>query len=144
MKALPAYPSLYQINTRVWLTELSRSLGRAATLDDIPDIELDRVAGMGFDWVWLLSVWRTGAAAQRISRLGLRGGDRSATLEGQPHVLGGDIILAAQGIELGTIDDLIRASKAIRDQPPGREVRMRVLRAGKIVELTTTWSGGAN
>jgi serine protease Do len=77
-------------------------------------------------------------------RLGLRGGDRSATLEGQPLVLGGDIILAAQGIELGTIDDLIRASKAIRDQPPGREVRMRVLRAGKIVELTTTWSGGAN
>jgi S1-C subfamily serine protease len=77
-------------------------------------------------------------------RLGLRGGDRSATLEGQPHVLGGDIILAAQGIELGTIDDLIRASKAIRDQPPGREVRMRVLRAGKIVELTTIWSGGAN
>ena len=31
------YPSLYQINTRVWLTELSRGLGRAATLDDIPD-----------------------------------------------------------------------------------------------------------
>ena len=47
MKALPAYPSLYQINTRVWLTELSRTLGRAATLDDIPDTELDRVAGMG-------------------------------------------------------------------------------------------------
>ena len=68
MKALPAYPSLYQINTRVWLTELSRALGRAATLDDIPDAELDRVAGMGFDWVWFLSVWRTGAAAQRISR----------------------------------------------------------------------------
>jgi glycosidase len=68
MKALPAYPSLYQINTRVWLTELSRALGRPATLDDIPDAELDRVAGMGFDWVWLLSVWRTGPAAQRISR----------------------------------------------------------------------------
>ena len=45
MKTLPAYPSLYQINTRVWLTELSRSLRRAATLDDIPDAELDRVAG---------------------------------------------------------------------------------------------------
>jgi hypothetical protein len=68
MKALPTYPVLYQINTRVWLTELSRSLGRPATLDDIPDAELDRVAGMGFDWVWLLSVWRTGTAGQRISR----------------------------------------------------------------------------
>jgi len=77
-------------------------------------------------------------------RLGLSGGDRSATIEGQQIVLGGDIILAAQGIELGTLDDLIQAAKAIRDQPPGREVRMRVLRAGKVVELTTTWSGGAN
>lgn len=64
----PRYPSLYQINTRVWLTELSRGLGRAATLDDIADAELDRVAAMGFDWVWLLSVWRTGEAGQRISR----------------------------------------------------------------------------
>ena len=55
------HPALYQINTRVWLTDLSRGLGRPATLDDIPDAELDRVAGLGFDWVWLLSVWRTGA-----------------------------------------------------------------------------------
>jgi Alpha amylase, catalytic domain len=66
--APPRYPLLYQINTRVWLTDLSRNLRRTATLDDIPDAELDRVAGMGFDWVWLLSVWQTGPAAQRISR----------------------------------------------------------------------------
>jgi len=66
--ASPRYPSLYQINTRVWLTELARGLGRKATLDDIPDAELDRVAGLGFDWVWLLSVWQTGPAGQRISR----------------------------------------------------------------------------
>ena len=59
---------LYQINTRVWLTELSRALGRPATLDDVPEAELDRVAGMGFDWLWLLSLWRTGPAGQRVSR----------------------------------------------------------------------------
>ncbi len=35
-------PSLYQINTRVYLTELSRLLERSATLDDIADVELDR------------------------------------------------------------------------------------------------------
>lgn len=64
----PRYPSLYQVNTRVRLTELSRSLGRRATLDDIPDAELDRIAAAGFDWVWLLSVWQTGPAGQRISR----------------------------------------------------------------------------
>src|SRR6516164_3352844 len=62
------YPSLYQINTRVRLTELSQVLGRQATLDDIPDSELDRLAQIGFDWVWFLSVWQTGQAGQRISR----------------------------------------------------------------------------
>ncbi|MBZ5537927.1 MAG: alpha-amylase [Acidobacteriia bacterium] len=62
------YPSLYQINTRVWLTELSRKLGRAATLDDVPDTELDRLAELGFDWLWFLSVWQTGLAGQRVSR----------------------------------------------------------------------------
>ncbi len=64
----PRYPLLYQINTRVWLTELSRKLGRTATLDDIPDAELDRLPDMGFDWVWFLSVWQTGLAGQQISR----------------------------------------------------------------------------
>jgi hypothetical protein len=68
MSELPLSPSLYQINTRVWLTELSRALGRRATLNDLPDAELDRAAGMGFDWIWLLSVWSTGAAGQRVSR----------------------------------------------------------------------------
>jgi hypothetical protein len=62
------YPSLYQINTRVRLTELSRELGRAATLDDIPDSDLDQFAALGFDWVWFLSVWQTGLAAQKVSR----------------------------------------------------------------------------
>lgn len=62
------YPLLYQINTRVWLTELSQSIGRTATLDDIPDRELDRLAELGFDWIWFLSVWQTGTGAQQVSR----------------------------------------------------------------------------
>lgn len=64
----PRYPSLYQINTRVWLTELSRALGKTATLDDIPDAELNRIRGLGFDWVWFMSLWQTGAASRQVSR----------------------------------------------------------------------------
>ena len=45
------YPSLFQINTRVWLTALAGELGRPATLDDVPDAALDSLARMGFDWV---------------------------------------------------------------------------------------------
>jgi glycosidase len=62
------YPLLYQINTRVLLTDLSRILGRRATLDDIPDSELDNLTDFGVDWVWLLSVWQTGKAGQLVSR----------------------------------------------------------------------------
>src|ERR1700741_3681660 len=62
------YPSLYQINTRVWLTDLSHALGRRATLDDVPDVELDSLPQKGFDWVWFLSVWQTGLASQQVSR----------------------------------------------------------------------------
>jgi len=62
------YPSLYQINTRVWLNRLSRQIGRPATLDDIPDAELDELASLGFDWIYCLSVWQTGEAGRKVSR----------------------------------------------------------------------------
>ena len=62
------YRSLYQVNTRVWLTELSQKSGKQATLDDIPDHDLDQLADKGFDFVWFLSVWQTGFASQKISR----------------------------------------------------------------------------
>jgi len=43
-------------------------LGRPATLDDIPDSDLDQYVDMGFDWIWLLSVWKTGPASRKVSR----------------------------------------------------------------------------
>jgi hypothetical protein len=60
-------PTLYQINTRVLLTGLSRTLKRPATLDDILEVELDRLARNGFDWVWFLGVWQTGASGRKVS-----------------------------------------------------------------------------
>jgi hypothetical protein len=64
----PRYPALFQVNTRVRLAELTSALGRKATLDDIPDDELDRLAADGFDLVWFLGAWQTGDAARSVSR----------------------------------------------------------------------------
>jgi hypothetical protein len=64
----PLYPSLYQVNTRVWLGELSRRLGRPATLDDVPDDWLDGLAEFGFDLLWSLGVWQTGEHGRAMSR----------------------------------------------------------------------------
>lgn len=85
----PLYPSLYQINTRVWLTDLANLLGRPATLDDIPDSELDRLAGLGFDWIWFLSVWQTGPLAREVSRA--NAGWRNEFQETLPDLAEGDI-----------------------------------------------------
>lgn len=64
---LPRYPSLYQINTRVRLSELATQLGRPATLDDISNQELDFLKQTGFDFVWFLGVWQTGPAGREVS-----------------------------------------------------------------------------
>jgi glycosidase len=68
MTQTPDNPSLYQINTRVWLAERGRTLGRHATLDDVDDAFLDQLAALGFDWLWWLGVWQTGAAGIAVSR----------------------------------------------------------------------------
>ena len=65
---LARYPSLIEINTRVWLHRLSRELGEPITLLEIDDATLDDFARRGFDWIWLLSVWQTGAASRALSR----------------------------------------------------------------------------
>jgi glycosidase len=68
VRAEARYPSLFQLNTRVRLTALSREINRRATLDDLPDAELDGLAERGVDWVWLLSVWQTGLVGRGVSR----------------------------------------------------------------------------
>jgi hypothetical protein len=60
--------SLYQINTRIWLRSLSTKTGRQTKLSEVPDEELDRLASFGFEWIWLLGVWRTGEFGQQIAR----------------------------------------------------------------------------
>jgi hypothetical protein len=64
----PRNPLLYQLNTRVLLRRIGGRLGRPATLDDVPDADLDRLRTVGFDWVYLLGVWRTGTASRDVSR----------------------------------------------------------------------------
>ena len=68
MATIPRYPSLFHINTRVWLQRLSREAGKRVTLADIDDTTLDGFAEQGFDWIWLLSIWQIGSAGRAVSR----------------------------------------------------------------------------
>lgn len=61
------FPSLYQINTRVWLNGLSKQLQRPATLDDVPGRQLEWLQQEGFEWIWVLGVWQTGPASRTVA-----------------------------------------------------------------------------
>lgn len=62
------HPLLYEINARTWLDGLSRQAGKPMTLADIDEATFDHFSACGFDWIWLLGVWRTGSASRAVSR----------------------------------------------------------------------------
>lgn len=63
----PPYPSLYEINTWIWLYELSQKYGKKVTLTSIPAAEWDAIAVYGFDAVWLMGVWERSPAGIAIA-----------------------------------------------------------------------------
>ena len=60
-------PVIYEINTCVWLNELSRKHGSAVTLASVPEAEWDMIAALGVDAVWLMGVWERSPAGIRIA-----------------------------------------------------------------------------
>ncbi|MDZ7795386.1 MAG: alpha-amylase family glycosyl hydrolase [Spirochaetia bacterium] len=53
----------------VWLDQLTRSYGRTIhRLDHIPDEELNRLADMGFNSLWLIGLWERSSASKTIKR----------------------------------------------------------------------------
>src|SRR5688572_6596867 len=60
-------PILYEINTRVWLRELSERAGQAVSLAEVPESELARWKELGFTHIWLMGVWQVGPKAMDIA-----------------------------------------------------------------------------
>jgi S1-C subfamily serine protease len=85
-----------------------------------------------------------GVLVQRVakgspaSRMGLRAGSVKAEIEGEPIVLGGDVILEVEGIRVSDPDATKRIQAIVSDLSPGSEIRLTVLRQGQRVELVTT------
>lgn len=66
-KKWPRYPTVYEINTWVWLSDLSERLGAIVELDSVPPEEWDAIAEFGFDAVWLMGVWERSPAGIAIA-----------------------------------------------------------------------------
>lgn len=57
-------PFIYEINTAVWLTELSKLYDRPVTLGNVPEEELDHLVSFGFDTLWLMGIWQRSPAVR--------------------------------------------------------------------------------
>jgi S1-C subfamily serine protease len=85
-----------------------------------------------------------GILVQRVAQgspaalLGLRAGTLRAEIEGEPIVLGGDVILAIQGVRLGDQGAPERIRAILSNLSPGMEFKVTVLRDGRQIELSTT------
>ena len=67
MKPWSKHPVIYEINTWVWLWELSRKYQRAVNLATVPELEWDAIAAYGFDVVWFMGVWERSPAGIAIA-----------------------------------------------------------------------------
>jgi len=67
MPSWPRHPTVFEINTWVWLSELSRKYGAPLDLSSVPRSEWDAVAEYGFDAVWLMGVWERSPAGIGIA-----------------------------------------------------------------------------
>ena len=58
----PQRPVIYEVNTAVWLEELTRAAGTPVTLGSVTDDAWDAVTPSGVDAVWLMGVWERSPA----------------------------------------------------------------------------------
>ena len=61
------YPSVYEINTWVWLTDLSQKYGGIVNLASVPSAEWDAISAYGFDSAWFMGVWERSPAGIAIA-----------------------------------------------------------------------------
>jgi hypothetical protein len=67
MKPWPKHPVIYEINTWVWLNELSRKYHRTITLATVPSEEWDFLTFFSFDAVWFMGIWERSPAGIAVA-----------------------------------------------------------------------------
>ena len=118
------HPLLYEINTRVFLNELSTTLNKRVTLGNFPDDLLDDLAKRGINAVWLMGVWTTGPIGETIAKI--HAGLRTEYQKALPDVTDRDIIGSPFAVKdysvpesLGGAEGLSRLRKKLAERDIG-------------------------
>jgi len=135
------HPHIYEINTWVWLEELSTKLGRPIALAGVPDSEWDALAAQGFNIVWLMGVWRRSPESRRV--LMEDPGNRSACDQALPGWKPEDFISSPYSISAYTVDRHIgtwASLDAVRDKLRARGMALFLDFVGNHTSLDHPWT----
>jgi serine protease Do len=129
----------------------SEGLGFAVTINTVKDILLAKRpfwAGLegtvlAPDLAELLNIagrrgylLKTVAKGSPAEALGLRGDTTVVTIEGEQHVLGGDLVLDIDGIPMDSVENITRILRHLGALSTGLQYVVRVLRGGQEITLT--------
>ncbi len=124
MNRWPSNPLIYEINTWVWLHDLSRQEKKEITLASIPDRIWDELAGLKFDAVWFMGVWERSPAGIFISNRDP--GNLSDFRRALPDFVSADNVGSAYCIKQYTVDEHLGGAEGL--QIARRELSRRGIR----------------
>lgn len=104
-------PHILEINARSWLKRHERQAGRKLTLADLPADFWEKLQKTGFDAVWLMGVWKTSPAAEKIAR-------ENADIRSQIHAIkpdfsDQDIAASPYAVYEYTVDEALGGNEAL-------------------------------
>jgi len=107
----PAHPLVYEVHTWAWLGELEHAAGRRLTLADVPETEIERLAALGFDALWLMGVWQRSPRGREIARshAGLHGAYQAALPDWAEH----DIVGSPYAVHAYRVDPYLGGDEAL-------------------------------
>lgn len=111
MRSWPNFPLIYEINTWVWLHELSQKAGRRITLAEVPQDELACLAAYGFDGIWLMGVWQRSSQARSIART--RPDLQQAYRRALPDFTRADVVGSPYAIKEYRVDETLGGDAAL-------------------------------
>jgi hypothetical protein len=121
----PTRPVIYEVNTAIWLADLSRDAGRPVTLADVPGDAWDAVTPAGVDAVWLMGVWERSPVGRQLAAVneGLQASFRAAL----PDVRPDDVIGSPYCVRRYVVDGAFGGPEALgaaRAALAGRGVKL--------------------
>lgn len=93
-------PTIYEINTPIFLREIGERIGHRVTLADIPDEEWNMIARPGIDTVWFMGIWKRSNVAREMAK------NETWLQEALPDMQDDDLLGSAYSIAEYVVDDV--------------------------------------